>query len=273
MYWEYYFFRIVFFAFMLLVSSATAVIGAVAAILRDKWRGGICFFSKMAFAIAWGSIAVILLPYIETRHSVSFFAIYTVWGFSGAVPFIFSLFQTLKNKLNNRLAENIWGIITVLTFFGSLSTVIYYSCVENGILQEKELFGYGCIKLLFLYFMLLSGIVFMPVFALFSVILGILRKRFSVFLKNLLLLSVPPAGLVLLALMIYHRFDKNQAGRFAVYAVIFIWIVFMIIPYGLMLWRGKKEKNEMIFYNGVAGVWAFIFFMLLLGFAYYLGRF
>ena len=35
----------------------------------------------------------------------------------------------------------------------------------------------------------------------------------------------------------------------------------------------EKEKNEMIFYNGVAGVWAFIFFMLLLGFASDLGRF
>ena len=272
MYWEYYFFRMAFFAFMLLLALGSAGIGAATALLRGKLCGIIQFFSKLAFAVAWGGLGAILLPYIEMRHSFSVFIVYTVWGMSGIVPFVFSLLRNLKNKLNDRLAENIWGIVTVLIFSGSLSTVIYYSCVENGILRENELFNYTCVKILHLYYMLLDGLFFMPLFAIFTLILGILRENFSGFLKNLLQLAVAPAGLLLFVLMVYYQLDKIQSGCLVIYAVAAIWIICMIIPYAVMLWYSKKEKDDLKFLNGISGVWSVIFLLLLLGIFAYLGQ-
>ena len=247
MYWEYYFFRMAFFAFMLLLALGSGSIGAVTALLRGKLCGIIQFFSKLAFAVAWGGLAAILLPYIEMRHSFSGFTVYTVWGVLGVVPFVFSLLRSLKNKLNNRLAENIWGILAILIFSGSLSTVIYFSCVENGVLRENELFNDVCIKLLHLYYMLIVGLFFMPLFASFTLILGILRENFSGFLKNLLQLAVAPAGLLLFVLMVYYQLDKFQSGCLVIYAVIAIWIICMIIPYAVMFWCSKKEKDDLRF--------------------------
>ena len=271
MYWEYYFFRMAFFAFMLLLALGSAGIGAATALLRGKLCGIIQFFSKLAFAVAWGGLAAILLPYIEMRHSFSVFIVYTVWGMSGIVPFVFSLLRNLKNKLNDRLAENIWGIVTVLIFSGSLSTVIYYSCIENGVLRENELFSDACVKILHFYYMLLDGLFFMPLFAIFTLILGILRENFSGFLKNLLQLAVAPAGLLLFVLMVYYKLDKIQSGCFLIYTAIAIWILIMIIPYTVMLWYSKKEKDDLQFLNGISGVWSVIFFLLLMCISAYLG--
>ena len=271
MYWEYYFFRMAFFAFMLLLALGSAGIGAATALLRGKLCGIIQFFSKLAFAVAWGGLAAILLPYIEMRHSFSVFIVYTVWGMSGIVPFVFSLLRNLKNKLNDRLAENIWGIVTVLIFSGSLSTVIYYSCIENGVLRENELFSDACVKILHFYYMLLAGLFFMPLFAIFTLILGILRENFSGFLKNLLQLAVAPAGLLLFVLMVYYKLDKIQSGCFLIYTAIAIWILIMIIPYTVMLWYSKKEKDDLQFLNGISGVWSVIFFLLLMCISAYLG--
>ena len=271
MYWEYYFFRMAFFAFMLLLALGSAGIGAVTALLRGKLCGIIQFFSKLAFAVAWGGLAAILLPYFEVRHSFSVFIVYTVWGMSGVVPFVFSLLRSLKNKLNDRLAENIWGIVTVLIFSGSLSTVIYYSCIENGVLRENELFSDACVKILHFYYMLLAGLFFMPLFAIFTLVLGILRENFSGFLKNLLQLAVAPAGLLLFVLMVYYKLDKIQSGCFLIYTAIAIWILIMIIPYTVMLWYSKKEKDDLQFLNGISGVWSVIFFLLLMCISAYLG--
>ncbi|MBE6403793.1 MAG: hypothetical protein E7039_08750 [Lentisphaerae bacterium] len=271
MYWEYYFFRMAFFAFMLLLALGSAGIGAVTALLRGKLCGIIQFFSKLAFAVAWGGLAAILLPYFEVRHSFSVFIVYTVWGMLGVVPFVFSLLRSLKNKLNNRLAENICGIVTVLIFSGSLSTVIYYSCIENGVLRENELFSDACMKILHFYYMLLAGLFFMPLFAIFTLVLGILRENFSGFLKNLLQLAVAPAGLLLFVLMVYYKLDKIQSGCFLIYTAIAIWILIMIIPYTVMLWYSKKEKDDLQFLNGISGVWSVIFFLLLMCISAYLG--
>ena len=271
MYWEYYFFRMAFFAFMLLLALGSAGIGAVTALLRGKLCGIIQFFSKLAFAVAWGGLAAILLPYFEVRHSFSVFIVYTVWGMLGVVPFVFSLLRSLKNKLNDRLAENICGIVTVLIFSGSLSTVIYYSCIENGVLRENELFSDACVKILHFYYMLLAGLFFMPLFAIFTLVLGILRENFSGFLKNLLQLAVAPAGLLLFVLMVYYKLDKIQSGCFLIYTAIAIWILIMIIPYTVMLWYSKKEKDDLQFLNGISGVWSVIFFLLLMCISAYLG--
>ena len=153
-----------------------------------------------------------------------------------------------------------------------MSTVIYYSCVENGILRENELFNYTCVKFLHLYYMLLDGLFFMPLFAIFTLILGMLRKNFSGFLKNLLQLAVAPAGLLLFVLMVYYQLDKIQSGCLVIYAFVAIWIICMIIPYAVMLWYSKKEKDDLKFLNGISGVWSVIFFLLLLGIFAYLGQ-
>ena len=37
-------------------------------------------------------------------------------------------------------------------------------------------------------------------------------------------------------------------------------MIFMFVPYGLILWYGKKEQEKMKIHNGIAGIWAVNFF-------------
>ena len=40
------------------------------------------------------------------------------------------------------------------------------------------------------------------------------------------------------------------------------WSSMPFVPYGFILWHGKKEQDKMKIHNGIAGIWAANFFML-----------
>ena len=93
-----------------------------------------------------------------------------------------------------------------------------------------------------------------------------LREKFSEFLKNLLLLAVTPVGFLAFTGTTVWQLDKIPSGQsgsiFSIFAAAVSWVIFMFVPYGLMLWYGKKEQDKMKIHNGIAGIWAVNFFML-----------
>ena len=75
-----------------------------------------------------------------------------------------------------------------------------------------------------------------------------LREKFSGFLKNLLLLAVAPIGFLIFTgttLWQLNKIHSEESGStLAIFSTAAGWVIFMIIPYGSMLWRGKKEKDK-----------------------------
>ena len=258
------FIRILFAAIIQFVCLITTIFGIIYASERNKWSGVIKFLSESAISLVW----LILGSAILLRYSLWGLAAYTIWGTLGIVPFIFPLFKIQKKENLLNWQEMICGISTVLLFDGTLTAVLYYQGVTNGIFLadkfflEKSLNTVGC----FLIFPVI--LFFMPVFSILALILGTLREKFSGFLKNLLLLTAAPGGFLLFTGTAVWQLAKIQAGGshsiFSIFAVAAGWVIFMFVPYGFMLWRGRKEKDEMKINNGIAGIWAVNFFMLAL---------
>ena len=109
---------------------------------------------------------------------------------------------------------------------------------------------------------------FIPVFSVSALILGTLREKGAGFLKNLGLLAVAPIGFLIFTGTALFQLDRINAGQsdsiYSIFAAAAGWVIFMLVPYGLMLWRGKKEKDQIKFYNGISGIWAVNFFILAL---------
>ena len=107
---------------------------------------------------------------------------------------------------------------------------------------------------------------FTPIFALSALILGALREKLSGVLKNLLLLAVGPVGFIIFTGTALRQLGKIHSGQgdsiFSIFAAAVCWVIFMFVPYGFMLWHGKKEQDKMKIHNGTAGIWAVNFFML-----------
>lgn len=162
--------------------------------------------------------------------------------------------------------EMICGIITVLLFCGALSVVLYYQCVTTGVLDADKLFLEESLNAICCFFLLPVILFFTLVFSISALILGALREKFSGFLKNLLLLAVTPVGFLLFTGITAWQLRELHFGRsdsiFSIFAAAVGWVIFMFLPYGFMLWRGKKEQDKTKICNGVAGIWAVNFFML-----------
>ena len=60
--------------------------------------------------------------------------------------------------------------------------------------------------------------------------------------------------------------------RKAIFATAVCWVIFMFVPYGFMIWRGRKEHDNAKFYNGIAGIWAVHFLMFGLFLLTYISR-
>ena len=91
-----------------------------------------------------------------------------------------------------------------------------------------------------------------------------LREKFSEFLKNLLLLAVTPVGFLAFTGTTVWQLDKIPSGQsgsiFSIFASAVSWVIFMFVPYGLMLWRGKSKNDKTKILNGITGIWAVNFF-------------
>ena len=94
------------------------------------------------------------------------------------------------------------------------------------------------------------------------------QTKLPVLLKSdsLLLLAVTPVGFLLFTGITVWQLRELHFGRsdsiFSIFAAAVGWVIFMFLPYGFMLWRGKKEQDKTKICNGVAGIWAVNFFML-----------
>ena len=271
-YLEFSFVRVFFAIAMQVVCLLTAIFGIVYAGEDTKWSGVIRFLSSLAISFVWLIVGTAILSCFSFSHSLGGLAAYTLWGTLGIVPFILPLLKVRKNENLLNWHEMIWGVVTVLLFCGALAVVLYYQCVTNGVLVADKLFREENLNTICCFFILPVILFFTPVFSISALISGTLREKFSGFLKNLLLLAVAPAGLLLFVLMVYYQLDKIQSGCLVIYAFVAIWIICMIIPYAVMLWYSKKEKDDLKFLNGISGVWSVIFFLLLLGIFAYLGQ-
>ena len=259
------FIRILFAVIIQIVCLVTAIFGIVCAGEYGKWAGSIRFLSKLAISFAWLEIGSAVLSRLSFSHSRFGLAICTVWGTLGIVPFIFSLLKELRKENPANWAETIWGMITVLLFCGALAVLLYYQCVTNGRLIADKLFLEESLNAICFFLTFPVILFFTPIFALSALILGALREKLSGVLKNLLLLAVGPVGFIIFTGTALRQLGKIHSGQgdsiFSIFATAVCWVIFMFVPYGLMLWHGKKEQDKMKIHNGTAGIWAVNFFM------------
>ena len=262
---ETFFDRILFAGFMQILCMVSAISGIVGAAEHEQHSGVVKFLSKSAISFMWLVFGTVILPRFDFSHSLAGLTVYTIWGTLGIIPFILPLFRHKKeNPLNYR--EMISGMITVLFFCGALSLILYYECVVNGTFLADKLFGEESLNTVCAYLMLPVILFFTPGFSILSLILGTIRKKSSGFFRNLLLLAVAPVGFIIFtgtALQQLGKIHSGQSGSiFTIFAAAAAWVVFMFVPYGFMIWRGRKEHDNAKFYNGIAGLWAVNFFML-----------
>ena len=260
------FIRILFAVIIQIVCLVTAIFGIVCAGENGKWSGIIKFLSELAISFAWLVLGTVILPRFNFCHSLSGLAVYTTWGTLGIVPFVFSLLKVQQKENPFNRYDAILGIITVLLFCGALAVLLYYQCITNGVLIADKLFLEDSLNAICCFFLLPVILFFTPIFSLSALISGALREKFSGFLKNLLLLAVAPVGFIIFTGTALRQLGKIHSGQadsiFSIFAAAVCWVIFMFVPYGLMLWYGKKEQDKMKIHNGIAGIWAVNFFML-----------
>ena len=177
----------------------------------------------------------------------------------------FFVAQSAAKKNPSNRYDGIWGTITVLLFCGALAVLLYYQCVTNGRLIADKLFLEESLNAICFFLTLPVILFFTPIFALSALILGALREKLSGVLKNLLLLAVGPVGFIIFTGTALRQLGKIHSGQgdsiFSIFAAAVCWVIFMFVPYGFMLWHGKKEQDKMKIHNGIAGIWAVNFFM------------
>lgn len=148
------------------------------------------------------------------------------------IPFGIVTAKGIKERNKARCRVGIWGLATIASLIAAFVCFAYFGC--------------ACTQCNF--------------------ITKILRKKFSGFLKNLLLPAVAPVGFLAFTGTTVWQLDKIPSGQadsiFSIFAAAVCWVIFMFVPYGLMLWYGKKEQDKMKIHNGIAGIWAVNFFML-----------
>ena len=273
---ETFFDRISFVGFMQILCLVSAISGIVGAAEHEQHSGVVKFLSKSAISFTWLAVGTVILPRFDFSHSLAGLTVYTIWGTLGIIPFILPLFRHKKeNPLNYR--EMISGMITVLFFCGALSLILYYECVVNGTFLADKLFGEESLNTVCAYLMLPVILFFIPGFSITALILGTSRKKSSGFFRNLLLLAVAPVGFIIFTGTAVSGISKMHSGEsgsiFSIFAAAAAWMIFMFLPYGFMIWRGRKEHDNAKFYNGIAGIWAVHFFMFGLFLLAYISRY
>ena len=233
-------------------------------------------FSALALAFLWLCGGTFLLPHFQFSHSLTGLIVYTIWGAAGITPFWLILRQSYKNRQISDMRAAIFGLVSVLIFCGTLSALIYYDCVENGVWVPDKLFREENLDTIYVFLLFPAVLVFLPVFAISALVLGALRKKFAGFFQNLGLLAIMPLGVIAVMFVSLWQMSEGQSGRtgnlFLIFLALGIWLAFLLLPYGFMAWRGGRKKEEKTFYNGIAGLGASIFFLLGLWWIGYLGR-
>ena len=153
--------------------------------------------------------------------------------------------------------------------------MLYYAGVENRIFLGTKFVCDDSLRELCIYLFVPVVLFYTPVFGISALILGAIRKKFSGFVKNLGLLAAAPIGLIaVMGTGLYTlRGVHCEVGNYAsILLAFFSWILCLWLPYGFMAWRGHREKDELRFCNGLAGLGAVNFFMIGLFLLGYIGR-
>ena len=257
-----------------LVCLGTAVAGALCAADTGGVVGFVRYLGALAVSFLWMFLAVVVLSHADFSHSPAGLAVYALWGVSSVAPFCFSLCKRGKNNSKIGLPGAIWGVVTVLISSVISTAVIYYVNVKDGVLLTDRLFQTEYLDDICIFFLLPVCLVFLLAFALTALGLGVVRERFVV-IKNLLFLALAPAGLfIVMAVSLWSVASGPGEGGDTVPASISlaVWLLCVFGPYGYMTLRGWRKKDELGFYNGIAGLGAVVFFLLCLCLLGYIGR-
>ena len=258
-----------------LVCLGTAVAGALCAADTGGAVGFVRYLGALAVSFLWMFLAVVVLSHADFSHSPAGLAVYALWGVSSVAPFCFSLCKRGKNNSKIGLPGAIWGVVTVLISSVISTAVIYYVNVKDGVLLTDRLFQTEYLDDICIFFLLPVCLVFLLVFALTALGLGGRRKWFFGVIENLLLLAISPAGIfvgMFVSFWCELFSDCGGSGNASMSIFLAVWLLCVFGPYGYMTLRGWRKKDELGFYNGIAGLGAVVFFLAGLGLLGNIGR-
>lgn len=256
-------FAVLLVSFVPLACLGTAVAGALCAADTGGAVGFVKYLTALAVSFLWIFLGAIVLSCPGCRSFMWNLAMFVPWCAAGTAPFCFSLRRAGNDGSRIGRAGAISGIIAGVLF-----------CIVSAV---PVCFGSGNVEdhlHVLCFFFLVPVALFLSAFALTALGLGVVRERFGV-IKNLLFLAIAPAGLfVVVAVSLWSVASASGERGDTVPASIAlaVWLLGMFGPYGYMTLRGRRKKDELGFYNGIAGLGAAVFFLVGLGLLAYIGR-
>lgn len=251
-------------SFVPLACLGTAVAGALCAADTGGAVGFVKYLAALAVSFLWIFLGAIVLSCLGCRSSLWNLALYVPWCAAGTAPFCLSLRKGDNDSSRIGWAGAVSGMIAGVLF-----------CIVSAV---PVCFGSGNVEdhlHILCFFFLVPVALFLPAFALTALGLGGIRKWFFGVIENLLLLAIAPAGLfVVVAVSLWSVASGPGEGGGSVFASVSlaVWLLCMFVPYGHMTLQGRRKKDELGFYNGIAGLGAVVFFLLGLGLLGYIGR-
>ena len=273
---ENFLIRILFAFFMQLVCLIIAVFGMFESYDSGKFSAFMKYIFTLAAAFFWLCIVTMLLPCFSFSHSSAGLTIYAVCSTFGVIPYCIRIYLTWKKQKKSICAGSVSGVLIVLFFCCALNVNIYYNCVENGVLSADKLFLENSIDTICRFFIFPAVLFFCSVFSLTAIIFGATGEKIYGFIKNIGLLLLPFVGLFFLTTagfwLVNCGLSQQKRSMILLFFSLILWFLLFILPYGIMTWRGRQQKNEIKFYNGIAGLCGVNFFLLSIWILSYIGR-
>ena len=251
-------------SFVPLTCLGAAAAGALCAADTGGAVGFVRCLAALAVSFLCMCFGAIVLSRLECRSLLWNLALYAPWCAAGSAPFCLSLRRAVNDGSRIGRAGAILGMTAGLLFCVMSAVPV---CFCSGNVEDH-------LHVLCFFFLMPVGL-FLPVFALTALGLGGVRKWFFGVIENLLLLAIAPAGIFVGMFVSFWRelfSDCGGSGNAPMSIFLAVWLLCMFVPYGYMMLRGWRKKDELGFYNGIAGLGAVVFFLLGLCLLGYIGR-
>jgi len=255
---------------MPVVCLLAAAAGVISAADCGKLPGFMKFSVVLAGTFLWVCAGTLLLPHLGLGEPLSNLTVYGLWSLSGFAPYAAVLFRVPKTGVSQiPKGPAIWGALTHLFFCATLGAAlcrdVFPTAAGSRCDALPDTLCRNMLPPVFLFFL--------PLFFLTALVLGTCRKKSAGFLSNLLLSAAAPCGLLLVTAIGLETLSRDPSGGTTpMFLAIALWQLLLFVPWGLMALRGRREKDERKFCNGISGLGAAVFFdlgLLLLG---YIGR-
>ena len=255
---------------MPVVCLLAAAAGVISAASCGKLTGFMKFSVVLAGTFLWVCAGTLLLPHLGLGEPLSSLTVYGLWSLSGLAPYATALFGAKKIGVPEiPRSPAIWGALTHLFFCATLGAALFRDVFPTAAGSRcdalRDTLCRSMLPPVFLFFI--------PLFFLTALVLGSYRKKFAGFLGNLLLSAAAPCGLLFVTAIGLETLSRDPSGGTApIFPAIALWQLLLFVPWGLMALRGRREKDERKFCNGISGLGAAVFLdlgLLLLG---YIGR-